>query len=345
MGIKRLKLEKFTAFEWTEMEFTPGINIFLGANGTGKSHALKVLYALAHVPMFAGDVTPDALVTANLKGCFKPEGNSVSRLVRAHDELDIAEVTVDYALGGIEMWLGSKDSHDVTLSPGTEHFPTVFIPSRELLSMYEGFVGAYSKRELSFDQTYFDACLALNAAPLLGAGAELAATLTASLEEAIGGKVVLDGERFSVTTEESRFEAHLVGEGLRKLAALVRLIQNGSISKGSVLFWDEPESNLNPRLTTLVADLVVKLAEHGVQVFLATHDYLLSSRLSLLSEYNQVPKAPIRLFAFYRKLASAPVTVESGSTLADLPEDPIVDEFAKHYDFERQLFAGKTDVK
>lgn len=345
MGIKRLKLENFTAFEWTEMEFTPGINVFLGANGTGKSHALKVLYALAHVPMFAGDVTLDAQVTANLKGCFKPEGNSLARLVREHDELDIAAVTVDYAIGGIEMSLDSEDIHNVTPSPGLEHFPTVFIPSRELLSMYEGFVGAYSKRELSFDQTYFDACLALNAAPLLGAGAELAATLTASLEEAIGGKVVLEGERFSVKTEGGRFEAHLVGEGLRKLAALVRLIQNGTITTGSVLFWDEPESNLNPRLTTLIADLLVKLAEHGVQVFIATHDYLLSSRLSLLSEYNLVPRAPIRFFAFYRKPASASVTVESGRTLADLPEDPIVDEFAKHYDFERQLFAGKKEVK
>ena len=345
MGIKRLKLENFTAFEWTEMEFTPGINVFLGANGTGKSHALKVLYALAHVPMFAGDVTSDAQVTANLKGCFKPEGNSVSRLVREHDEQGIAEVTVDYALGGIGMWLGSDDSHDVTPSPGTEHFPTVFIPSRELLSMYEGFVGAYSKRELSFDQTYFDACVALNAQPLIGAGAEFAATLTQSLEEAIGGKVVLDGERFSVKSEGSRFEAHLIGEGLRKLAALVRLIQNGTITRGGVLFWDEPESNLNPKLTTIVADLLVKLAEHGVQVFIATHDYLLSNRLSLLSEYDQAPKAPIRFFAFYRQSASAPVTVESGKTLAELPEDPIVDEFAKHYDFERQLFAAKTDAK
>ncbi len=343
--IERLKLENFTAFESVEMDFVRGINVFLGANGTGKSHALKVLYALAHVPPAVGAAMPTAQVTANLKGCFKPEGNMVSRLVRGHGEETIAKVTVEYSVGGTSLWLAADEKHGVTLEPTSAYFPTAFIPSRELLSMYEGFVGAYSKRELSFDQTYFDACLALNASPLIGDGAEVAAKLTASMEDAIGGKVVLEGERFSITNEGGRFEAHLVGEGLRKLAALIRLIQNGTITPGGVLFWDEPESNLNPRLTTLVASLLVNLAEQGVQIFIATHDYLLSNRLSLLSEYDRVPIVPIRLFAFYRKKANESVMVESGRTLAELPENPIVDEFAKHYDFERQLFAQQQDVK
>lgn len=44
----------------------------------------------------------------------------------------------------------------------------IFVPSREALAMYEGFIAAYEQRELSFDETYFDLCKALTGKPLLG---------------------------------------------------------------------------------------------------------------------------------------------------------------------------------
>ncbi|MEK7257758.1 MAG: AAA family ATPase, partial [Bacteroidota bacterium] len=44
--IKRLELENFTCFGKVGMDFSPGINVFIGENGTGKTHLLKVLYFL-----------------------------------------------------------------------------------------------------------------------------------------------------------------------------------------------------------------------------------------------------------------------------------------------------------
>ncbi len=49
MTITRLKLERFTAFESLEVEFSPRVNIFLGTNGTGKTHLMKVVYAACDV--------------------------------------------------------------------------------------------------------------------------------------------------------------------------------------------------------------------------------------------------------------------------------------------------------
>ena len=49
MAITRLQLENFTAFESLDMEFSPGINVFVGANGTGKTHIMKVCYAACDV--------------------------------------------------------------------------------------------------------------------------------------------------------------------------------------------------------------------------------------------------------------------------------------------------------
>ena len=81
-------------------------------------------------------------------------------------------------------------------------------------------------------------------------------------------------------------ESNLAAEGHRKVAMLVHLLRNGGITEDSTLYWDEPESSLNPRLIKVLADVFLVLASQGVQVFLATHDYLLSRELSLAAEYQ-----------------------------------------------------------
>ena len=45
MAITRVKLENFTVFESLDLEPSPGINVLVGANGTGKTHLMKVCYA------------------------------------------------------------------------------------------------------------------------------------------------------------------------------------------------------------------------------------------------------------------------------------------------------------
>jgi predicted ATPase len=203
--------------------------------------------------------------------------------------------------------------------------------------MYEGFVAAYTRRELSFDETYFDAIVALSGSMLKGPRPSYATKLLEPMERALGGSVLLKHNRFYVALEDGYMEAHLVAEGLRKIAAIAYLVMNGALADKSVLFWDEPEANLNPKLTRLVVDMLLELARQGVQVFLTTHDYLLSQHLSLLAEYRRTQGVELSFFSFARN-ENNEVTVESGGTLAELPANPIVEEFARHYDFEREMF-------
>ena len=44
MTITRIKLERFTAFTELDLPFSPGINVFVGANATGKTHLMKAVY-------------------------------------------------------------------------------------------------------------------------------------------------------------------------------------------------------------------------------------------------------------------------------------------------------------
>ena len=46
MRVDRLRLKDFTVFAEADFEFSPGLNVFIGANGTGKSHVLKGLFSV-----------------------------------------------------------------------------------------------------------------------------------------------------------------------------------------------------------------------------------------------------------------------------------------------------------
>jgi recombinational DNA repair ATPase RecF len=45
VSISKLALERFTAFKTLDIDFSPGINVLIGENGSGKTHILKAVYA------------------------------------------------------------------------------------------------------------------------------------------------------------------------------------------------------------------------------------------------------------------------------------------------------------
>jgi len=351
MKIKQLLLKDFTAFAQTELEFSPGLNVLIGANGTGKSHVLKVLYSLLKA---MSSVRPDADATSRyraqlghailmkLSGTFRPDSERGVHGSLIRRGASRSEIQIESEFGTMAVQL--KEAAAVTNIPRRTPpaiGPVVFIPTNEVLSIYDGFIAAYERRELSFDETYRDLCVDLSATPLRSVSPPVLAELAAKLDDEVGGKTVLRGDRFYVSlSEDWLLEAPMLAEGLRKLASIAHLIRNGSLAEKSVLFWDEPETNMNPKLIPTVARTLLALAGAGVQVFIATHDYLLTSEISLAAEYatEEAKLASPRFFAFARPEPLDPVVVESGDTLADLRHNPILEEFAAHYDRERNLF-------
>jgi hypothetical protein len=104
------------------------------------------------------------------------------------------------------------------------------------------------------------------------------------------------------------------------------------------LFWDEPEVNLNPQLIVKLVHIFKQLVSLGIQIFIATHDYLLSHELSLLAEYPFNEDIKINFFALHKPDISKGVQVETGKTLAEIANNPILEEFAAHYDREAECF-------
>lgn len=349
--LKSATIKKFGLFAHETLEFSPGINVFIGRNGCGKSHLLKLLYTLVKEcgrSPAAGSVLEaeklEVRLAKKLARVFRPDDDRIGRLVQRGTGRRSAEVSATFANGGkCGFTLSSLDKLTAAKTDVGQLEEAAFLPSREVLALYEGFIASYEKRELSFDETFYDICLALSANQRLGPRLEMLNVLVKPLESEIRGKVSLEGGRFYVTGGDGSIEAHLLSEGWRKLAALVQLIINGTLTKNGFLFWDEPEANLNPRMVVQLSETLLRLANQGIQVFVVSHDYLLTNRLSLASEYpDQLPedqRCPVKFFGLTRKGADERgVSLSSGARLADLADNPILAEYAALYDYEGDLF-------
>ena len=73
--ITRFKASNFTVFTDVDVTFSPGINIIIGENGTGKTHLMKAVYAASALI----DKRIDKTFPQKLNGVFMP--NSIGRLV------------------------------------------------------------------------------------------------------------------------------------------------------------------------------------------------------------------------------------------------------------------------
>lgn len=358
MKITELEIKNFTVFENAKFEFSPGLNVIIGENGTGKSHLLKLMYALLKGSAPSGPLSAElaeALVSSQhgvldkLRGVFMPEAGRLERLVRRGTK---GGARVRLATDNAAVEISIRPAKQRGLSPtygfeGSPQFdfaaPCIFLPPPDVLALYEGFIGSYAKRALSFDETYNDLCVALNA-NLLREEPEWAVEVLRRIERLIGGKVERRGERFYI----GEIEAHLIAGGYRKLGEVVHLIANGGITPETVLFWDEPEAGLNPQLIALVSDLAILFAKAGAQVFVATHDFILSSRLSLIAEHKteSAVAARPRFIGLHRKTPRAPVDVEWADTVVELEHDPILAANAAHYELEQRMFieSGRGDM-
>jgi hypothetical protein len=206
--------------------------------------------------------------------------------------------------------------------------PPVYLPTRELLSIYPGFVSLYDTTELKFDETWRDTCLLLGAPLAKGPRLDEIKPLLDPLEEQLGGKVILDDSGFYVKTPSGSIEAHLVAEGLRKLAMIARLIATGSLIGTGSLFWDEPEANLNLKVIKLVAKTILHLCQRGIQVYVASHSLFLLRELDILLKMDAFNEVEARFFGLHR--SDAGVDVEQGPTVDDIgPIDALQEELSQ----------------
>lgn len=326
-----LRLENFTAFSEAEFEFVPGINVFIGENGTGKTHMMKVLF------WSSGNHPESELDPLNILTFRKIFQATTKETIRHKSDKSRA-----YGTYGDKYWniLIPKDQPIVFVKKlEIEPNPKpVFIPAIDMMSHTKRFISTFDEYEIDFDLTHRDIVSKLLSPERRDADSQ-GSQIQRLLSEILGGEVSEEGERFYLSTPGGKLPMPLVAEGLRKIATLQQLIRNGWLQPGSTLFWDEPEANLSPIVRDELVRALLLLARSGVQIFLATHSYIILKELDLQKEEGDT----VRFFALERHPDGTKVHPADDYVL--LQPNKIAEQFDSIYDRELTRATGRKRAK
>ena len=335
MAVKKIQLENFTVFKKLDIDFEAGVNVFIGENGLGKTHVMKLLYSACQAAKH--DVSfPQKIVRV-----FWPDKFGIQRLVKRKNMGGTAQVRVVSERSYISMSFTTKTKkwdadvkNEETWEKQNQGLESVFIPANVILSNAYNLREATAKGNVEFDDTYLDLIASARVDISAGKDTEYRKKYLEILQKINEGKVRVVEDRFYLKPgTQAKIEFNLVAEGIRKIALLWQLIKNGTLENGSILFWDEPEANINPIHIPVLAEMLLMLQRDGVQVFISTHDYFLSKYI----EVKKKETDKVAYYSFYRGEDEETVSCEKAEQFSALKNNTILSTF-------RQLYRDEVEV-
>ena len=329
MPLTKIEVENFTVFENITIPFSSGLNVLVGENGVGKTHIMKLAYAACRASKH------DVSFSQKTTMLFRPDQSSIGRLVnRNKNGNNTANISVESDTTKIGMTFSTRtkkwDAEVKTEEKWEKQMSdltSAFIPAKEILSNAWNLDAAVKMGNVEFDDTYLDIIAAAKIDISRGVDSAIKKKYLDILQKISNGKVSLQDDRFYLKPgTQARLEFNLVAEGVRKIALLWQLIKNGTLEKGSVLFWDEPEANINPKYIPVLAELLLMLESEGVQIFIATHDYFLSKYI----EIKRNKKSNVQYISLYEDETDK-IQCETTKEFELLEHNTIMDTFRQLY--------------
>ena len=189
-------------------------------------------------------------------------------------------------------------------------------------------------QSFGFDDTYLDLARAMSIPPQRGKNYKGFSKSRESLKDILGGKIEFDkkSNRWQFKHNKHVFAMGVTSEGVKKIAILDTLLSNRYLSPGSIIFIDEPESALHPKVISDLLDIIVLLAEEGIQFFLASHSYFVIKKLFLIAQEKNM-SIPILS-------EQTPANWVSSDLKDGMPDNPIIKESIRLYEEELTLSLG-----
>jgi ABC-type Mn2+/Zn2+ transport system ATPase subunit len=333
--IERAELSNFTAFKQLSLEFSPGVNLLIGANGTGKTHLLKLLYTA--LSSQRASRKKDAF-EQELIQVFLPYKNRIGRL--AHRVPGSVTCRVRIVRNG-QLLTFEFTNHSVEhVKQYQTRWPddvgsAVYIPVKEMLADAPGFRSLYEQRVIHMEKVYFDIVSKAFLPILRGPASRDRKELLEMIEAIMEGQVKQENEHFFLKNPSGNLEFTLLAEGIRKFGLLWLLIQNGTLLEGATLFWDEPEANINPSMITTLVRVLLHLQSQGVQIFIATHSYVVLKEFDL----QRTEENAVRYFSLMRD-ETGDIGYVSGEAYNDVVPNEIANAYVAIYDKEVERSLG-----
>ncbi|MCL2527845.1 MAG: AAA family ATPase [Defluviitaleaceae bacterium] len=297
MTIERVEINDYLVFKnELEIDFSPGINVLLGANGTGKTTLMKAIYGIV------GDAERRlAFTESHAKGNDAPIKRGWSHGSRA----------------GYQRW---SHNNVCVIFKISDDYQSVYIPEKDILEHARGLLPFIDQKQTGFGFIYRDTLIS-GQDVYTREQTEMQTYIVDKITNIIDGYIEwnpADGIYYTIKTDGSRIPFAHEASAYKKLGYLGLLVSCGRFEPGTILFWDEPENSLNPEIVPVLVDILLRLAQNGVQIFIASHDYNLV-RYFDIREAKDIPV----LFHYLSKDENNQIQCNSSPEYIKLPNNHI----------------------
>lgn len=332
MAIQVVSLKNFTVFKDFHLNVSSGINVIIGENGTGKTHLLKAIYSACEVTRdlnFGATHLPDVFSNIQEINLLRDKNTPHSTIRLKVDDSD------KYSQNGYLSF--DKKINYYFIVPENEKLNATYIPVKDMLTHSNGFLAmANTYRNFPFDKTLIDIVTKTSRWKIKNPPA-LALSILPILESMMNGEVIHENENFYIKKYNGqKIIFDVEAEGLKKIGLLWQLLMTDSIIENSILIWDEPEANLNPKFLPKLAECLLILSRNGIQIFLATHNYIFAKYFDVLKNDSD----DVQFHSLYFDSDIDGVTCESNAYFESLERNDISDAFNRLLELVYDLKVG-----
>ncbi len=353
--IQSFYLKSFMAHKEFHVEECAPINIIVGNNDTGKTGLLKLLYATtktldiySRVQHDDGEGNLKKMLAEKLIGVYQPGKKGLGELVnkmtteKLYVDVEFRHKTLNYH-DRLFFSFGDSTTNTIVTAPErigaiSENFRCLFIPAKEVLTALKAIRATRENLHIrGFDDTYLDLIKALSLPTVSGNVKLELAKLNPRLANVLDGNIEQNADNdFIFKRGNTEFSMSLTAEGIKKIGIFTTLIRNRQLNASSVLFLDEPETTLHPQAIRELVEMLVLMAKSGIQIFLATHSYVVLKQFSICVRRENISAN----FYALRREKGSPIQYEQYDLALGFPANSLSDEAMKMADEEIALDLG-----
>ncbi|WP_028328691.1 AAA family ATPase [Brachyspira alvinipulli] len=294
--IKNFEIHDYRQFQNAKFDNFANVNLFIGENDTGKTTILKFLYANCHKLKYLTDrktydiSIDEALYTIYGKGSENIFDNDFrnSKIVRLNllsnnDKTDFTCILVNSNSETI-------NSKQIINNYNYDYKP-LFIPAKEILSIMNAVIYLKNQNiESGFDDSYTDIIYEILARKNIDERELL--NVFKNKYDFYKGNIQIDKNTNAINyykNDGNIYNINITAEGIKKLGIFEVLHNTGNLTKKSILFIDEPENSLHPKMIRELMRFLVDISKEGVQIFMASHNSFVLNQLSNIAIKDNYP--------------------------------------------------------
>jgi AAA15 family ATPase/GTPase len=365
--IDKLRLRNFTVFDDIEIDFSPGINIIIGENGTGKTHLMKAAYVLAGATrddrFYRHKISIMDTLTKRMIGVFDPLDSKLGNIAK-NESSEKASLDMLFDASQRIRISFNKEAESIVIETNQSYEQysrePVFIPTKEILSLIKHSDSKESLEEAFkslFDETYtdlFDSLMVqhqsdhmdwIDLDPRLGdvypkliniIGGVFHLSETTNyfqpgryIERMLPGQNALGDTIVTVfqPEDDTKISNNMTAEGLRKLGILQHLILNREIEPGERGTLFWDEPEAN-----INPKLVKNVVEILISLARNGQQIVLATHHYVLLKWfdlmmNNQSNDNLRFHVLSRDPSSKSIFVESADCYRDISRNAIADSY------------------